>query len=141
MSENELQHYGVIGMKWGVRRAINKYNKATTNKQKTKATETLNKHLEKASNKLAKYDRKGQKALAKAVKKRYGFFGSNEKYEEFKAKAERKMYKGKKWYDNMTKTFGKQSVVSLSERDKATGRRFTNFFEQTADFGKSGYNR
>jgi hypothetical protein len=139
-SQDELQHYGVIGMKWGVRRASRKYAKADTAEKKQKAADKLNKHMDKASKKLNKYNTKGQKLLDKAVQKRYGLFGSNEKYEKAKAKAERQMYKGQKWYNNMQKTFGKQSVVSISDKDRRIGEQYAKFFDQKADWRNSSYN-
>lgn len=138
---DELKHYGIPGMKWGVRRAAKAYSKATTNEARAKAADRLNTHMEKASKKLNKYNQKAAKKLNKAVTKRYGLFGSEDKYVKAKAKAERTMYKGDKWYKNMEKSFGKQKVVSISAKDKAIGEKFSKFFEQSADFRGSSYNR
>lgn len=137
---NELAHYGVLGMKWGVRRARKQYTNATNDVKRKKAADRLNKHKQKATKKLDKYYAKGNKQLNKAIRKRYGLFGSNEKYQEAKAKADRIMYKGDKWYKKMEKEFNKQSVASLSENDVKKGRQFAKYFEQNADFTKSMYN-
>lgn len=79
---NELQHYGVKGMRWGVRRAKKSYAKATATgnkdkiekldakmaKHKTKATNTIKK-LEKAQPQLEKnVQRHKQKTDIKAAK-------------------------------------------------------------------------
>lgn len=138
---DELCHYGVLGMKWGVHRASRKYKKATNDTERSQAKNSMNKHMTKASNKLHKYDQKANKELNKAIKKRYGFFGSNEAYQEQKVKAERAAYKGYKWYKHMEKTFSNQSITSISKKDKAIGKKMERFFEQHADFRDSKYNK
>lgn len=138
---NEIKHYGVLGMKWGVHRASKKYNKATTKEGRTKASNELKKHMSNASKKLNNYDKKTTKQLNNAIKKRYGFFGNEEKYNKAKAKADKTAYKGDKWYKNMNKAFSKQSVVSISENDQKIGKKFADYFSQKADFADSTYNK
>lgn len=139
-SENDIKHYGVLGMKWGVHRAAKQYNSATTKTQKKQASDKLNSHMEKASKKLNKYYTKTNKQLDKSVRKRYGLFGSDKGYAKAKSKAERTAYKGNKWYKNMEKTFSKQSVVQLSDKDRSIGRDYAKFFEQKAGYMDSYYN-
>lgn len=82
MNEQELQHYGVVGMKWGVRRAKKSYAKATAKgdkekidkidakmaKHRSKATSKI-KQLEKAQPQLeANVQRHKQKTDVKAAK-------------------------------------------------------------------------
>lgn len=71
-SKNELYHYGVPGMRWGVRRATKQLQKATTSEQRDKAITSLNKHREKTSKQIAKLNAKRPKlenAYTKAVTK------------------------------------------------------------------------
>lgn len=60
-SNEELQHYGVKGMRWGVRRATKQLAKATTKEEKSKAVAKLQKHREKASKEVAKLEKKHPK--------------------------------------------------------------------------------
>lgn len=106
----ELKHYGVKGMKWGVRRASNQLSKSTSKEERDKAVARLQKHRTKATNKIAKLesqhvklqkksdqyamknDIKAQKLKSKAAKKSkkaYGRFTS-------KNKADKLMYEAGK---------------------------------------------
>lgn len=72
MEQNELQHYGVKGMKWGIHRAQKRLSKATTDADRDKAVASLNKHRTKASKKVAKLEKKHvglEKAYDKAITK------------------------------------------------------------------------
>lgn len=61
MADEELKHYGVKGMRWGVTRASNKLNNATTNKQRDKALKSLSKHKYKSLAEIAKLKKKEKK--------------------------------------------------------------------------------
>lgn len=61
-------HYGVLGMKWGVRRARKSLSNATTSEQRDKAISSLNKHRTKSVNKIGKLDKRISK-LEKRVEK------------------------------------------------------------------------
>lgn len=60
-NSEELMHYGVKGMRWGVRRASRSLTKATTAEGRDKAVATLNKHREKASAEITKLEKKRPK--------------------------------------------------------------------------------
>ena len=62
-SDGELMHYGVPGMKWGVRRATKRLSKATTKEQRDKAVGKLETHRAKASAKIEKLNKKRPKQL------------------------------------------------------------------------------
>lgn len=70
--DDELIHYGIKGMQWGVRRATKQLRKATTSEDRNKATASLNKHRAKASKQIEKLSAKRpklEKAYTKAVAK------------------------------------------------------------------------
>jgi len=54
-NQNELYHYGVLGMKWGIRRA---YNKGTTYNYRSHGQKKYQKKVNKLEAKLAKRDKK-----------------------------------------------------------------------------------
>lgn len=57
---NELYHYGVRGMKWGVRRSVKRLN-SSDSAQRAKAASTLKKHRAKATDEIASLKKKNVK--------------------------------------------------------------------------------
>ena len=70
-NEDYLAHYGVKGMRWGIRRAYKKASNAKTSEARDKAVNNLYKHRGKAINKINKLEVKRSKldkALVKSTK-------------------------------------------------------------------------
>lgn len=116
-TDGELKHYGVLGMKWGVRRG----NSARAYERASKKLKKLDKKADRLMNKA--YDKK-----AKADKKAGSFFATEKsaRKADFKAqKALRKSVvatrKAQKWLREMESTF-KNTPESLSKEQIDMGR-------------------
>lgn len=68
-SNDELYHYGVMGMKWGIRKASGTISRSTSSAKTGKAIKSLNTHRSKASNKVEKLESKNKKLEVKVNKR------------------------------------------------------------------------
>lgn len=111
MDSETLQHYGVKGMKWGIRRAKKKERvagrrKGTTNdydqdmRDLNDAEAILKKHRAKATDKISKLEKKGEK-LQKEYDKRIS--SDAVRAPKLEKKAARKLKKANKWYTSKEK--------------------------------------
>lgn len=153
-SDDDMKHYGVIGMKWGVRRANKLYSTSSNSTNRGKAKAKLDKHMAKADKKLNKLDNKISKKYSKAEKAynkytkfagRSAFFRSESKIKEkerkFKtadARYANSINKANKWYKNMENTF-RDTPVSLTSQQQALGQKYAEAMK--ARFEKSGFDR
>lgn len=133
MNENELMHYGVLGMKWGVHKGnvSQAYGKATTKRRKlennvTKAKKAYEKATVKAntgvSYKYQKLQAKADRLQSKADRKKYGFFTNANKAAKLQVKADRVQYKANKYksrYEKRQAKAGRTKAQYIKAQRKA----------------------
>ena len=116
---NELKHYGVLGMKWGVRRGNTKRAYEKASKKAAKLDKRIREDEEYMNKKIAKADKKvgsrfaSDKAQTRAVAK------AREATSEYR----KTVQKGRKWYEAMEKTF-KDTDIKLSSEQVQNGRKY-----------------
>lgn len=153
-SDDDMKHYGVIGMKWGVQRANKRYTTSSNSTDRGKAKAKLDKHMVKADKKLNKLDNKIAKKYSKAEKAynkyakfagRSAFFRSKSKIKEkerkFKtadARYTNSINKANKWYKNMENVF-KDTPVNLTSQQQALGEKYAEAMK--ARLEKTGFDR
>lgn len=111
MEDNELKHFGVVGMKWGVRKNPSRaYGKASkkANKLNRKAAIAFNKTNK--ANKKTESNPSNQQYINKAAKKQSTY--------------ERKQAKADKWISSMEKTFRKTNVSDITQKDMIAGKDY-----------------
>ena len=126
VSEEELKHYGVIGMKWGVRRG-----------NTAKAYSKASKKFDKLSKKADKKQTKANKKLAKAQKAMYGWSNRNRQRAKWKAgraqfKADKITKKAARWFNKMETVFANTDVKLTSAQIEA-GKLYTNRLMKRTD--------
>lgn len=124
-NSNELYHYGVIGMKWGVRRgnSARAYEKAS--KKLNRLDRKADRAVEKAYNKKSKADRKASSFFASEKSARKADF----KAQKAQRKATVKANKARKWLHEMDKTF-KNTPESLSRDQIDLGKKYTDIMNR-----------
>ena len=153
-SDDDMKHHGVIGMKWGVRRANKRYAISSNSTDRGKAKAKLDKHMAKADKKLNKLDNKIAKKYSKAEKAyntyakfagRSAFFRSKSKIKEkerkFKtadARYANSINKANKWYKNMENVF-KDTPVNLTSQQQSLGEKYVEAMK--ARLEKTGFDR
>lgn len=110
--EDDLEHYGVLGMKWGVKRG------------KTAQV------FQKAQKKMTKLDTKSQKALKKRYKRSNPLIRteiSDARYKSAVRKSDKAKAKANKWYKKVEKTLGSEVASKLTNADGTkAGERYVN---------------
>lgn len=123
--DNELCHYGVLGMKWGVRRGnySKAFRKAARKKDRLDASAARNKSR-------AQYVRDVAKA-------RYGYGSSimdlaahTLAAKGLDARSRSKTKKAEKWQKQMEKTFANVPAAAITSDDLKKGQRYAYMLKQ-----------
>lgn len=126
--QDQLEHYGVLGMKWGV------------HKNPQKAVTLANKKLKKLDEKVKKSDKKASRKVEKAFEsnakaesailfrgiKNFKASGRSRKASKVIAKVQANKLKARKWAQSMDKVFSKVKVSNVDKEAVEIGKKYVN---------------
>lgn len=109
--QEELYHYGVLGMRWGVR------------KNPRRAYERSTKKLKKIGESVRKADSKKKKYANPLIRTSI----SDAKYEKWSRQYDKRRARGEKWYSSMKSEFSK---VGLDVAKTNSAKNFDEWYEK-----------
>lgn len=118
-NNEELYHYGVVGMKWGVRRG--KTGKAY--EKASKKLKKLNDYVERQETALNSRVRRADTVNSRRFSSESARQKANQRAADSAAKYRRFVRKADRWYKSMEKTF-KDTSISLTSEQVAMGKKY-----------------
>ena len=126
--DEELQHYGVIGMKWGVRkdpdRAYSKAGEKLKNLDKRATTRNLKAQV-KMEKAWAKNNTAQRAWVFKGIKKWRAAGQTNRTLKEY-AKVQRDVSKAMRWQKSMAKAFKDVDIKNIDKETEALGKKYAD---------------
>ena len=118
---SELYHYGVLGMKWGVRRG----NTARAYEKASKKLTKLDKKVDKAEALARKRRGQADAAAASLFSTKKSMAKAEMRSKKASAKAAIRNRKAERWYKSMEKVFA-DTDISMTKEQVSMGKRYVD---------------
>ena len=130
--QDNLMHYGVLGMKWGIRKGnySGTYSKAKTKSMKLKAKSTkLSNKLSKTNIKLERAKNKQARTMNEDGKSKYDerVKTLENRSSELTSRSNRAMARANKWVNQMDKAFSKINIDNIPQEDILSGKEYAQY--------------
>lgn len=119
---SELYHYGVLGMKWGIRRG----NTARAYEKASKKLTKLDRKVDKAEALARKRRGQADAAAASVFSTRKSMTKAETRSKKASAKAAIRNRKAERWYKSMEKAFA-NTDISMTKEQVAMGKRYVDY--------------